>query len=103
MGGGGKLQVHYGDLNNASAMLAQEAQHVTEMMTKINQRTEELRGGEFVGQASNSFYNEVEHVLLPGMKKLIQSLEDTSNLMKQLNSLFANAEQQAGNLFKKTN
>jgi WXG100 family type VII secretion target len=96
----GRLRVAYNETLAAANQLAAESQDVRNVYNQLKNHTEHLHGHGFRGLSSESWFKQMEETLLPKTNQLADILEQSSEMLKRLNSLFQQAEQEVGGLFK---
>lgn len=95
-----KVQAKYDELDQLAGRLADGSVRVNDMITKLRGQLSVLQGGGWVGRGSDSFFNEMEDLMLPAMQKLEEALETASKTMRQAADRFKSAEQEASSRFR---
>jgi WXG100 family type VII secretion target len=54
-----------------------------------------LRAGDWAGQGANAFYQEMDHLVLPTLRRLAQALETAQQSTQQINQIMQQAEAEA--------
>ena len=97
----GRLRIAYNETLGAANQLASESQDIRNMYNQLRNNTEHLHGHGFRGLTSEAWFRQMEEILLPKTNQLADILEQSSEMLKRLNSLFQQAEQEVGGLFKR--
>ncbi len=99
--GGSKVQADYDELANIASQFAQESSAAQQLMTQITNLVGQLEGGGWIGRGAQAFYAEMHDEVEPGLRRLVQALEDASSSIKQISSIVSQAEQEASSLFSR--
>ena len=89
------IQANYQDLQQVAARFGQESQTAQQMLNKMQQAMEPLKDGGWVGKGSDAFFKEMDDVVLPAVKRLIQALSNAQQKTTQVAQLFQSSEQEA--------
>jgi WXG100 family type VII secretion target len=95
----GKIQADYDELNNIANQFSQESAGIEQLLGQIMNLVGELEGGGWVGRGAQAFYGEMHDLVEPGLKRLVQALENASNATKQVSNILSQAEHEASSLF----
>jgi WXG100 family type VII secretion target len=95
-----KVQVKYDEMDQLSKRLADGSVRVSNLTAKLRSQLDVLQGGGWVGRGSDAFFNEMNDLMLPSMKKLEDALEAASRAMRQAADRFKTAEQEASSRFR---
>jgi WXG100 family type VII secretion target len=96
-----RIRADYDNLASAANTFTTEAGQTSDLFQKVQQCVGGLQSGGWLGQGAQAFYQEMESVVIPGMKRLSDALEQSATAVKQISQVFQQAEQQAGALFQK--
>lgn len=96
---GDEVRGDYEKLEQVSRQFGEKSQSTEEMLNKVRQAMESLRGG-FQGLAADAFFQEMESELLPASDRLKNVLNEASNVTKQISETLSQAEQEAAGLFR---
>lgn len=96
----GRIRLAYNETLAAANHLSAESHDIRNMYNQLKNHTEHLHGHGFRGMTSNAWFKEMEEILLPKTNQLADILEASSEMLKRLNSLFQQAEQESAQLFK---
>jgi len=95
-----RLRIVYNETLAAANHLASESHEIRQMYNQLKNQTEQLHGHGFRGLTSEAWFKQMEDTLLPKTNQLADILEQSSEMLKRLNSLFQQADQEVGGLFK---
>jgi WXG100 family type VII secretion target len=98
-GVGNKVQADYDELANIANQFAQESSSTEQLVNQIMSLVGELEGGGWIGRGAQAFYAEMHDEVEPGLRRLIQALEDAANAVKQISNIISQAEQEASMKF----
>lgn len=94
-----KVRSHYGNLSQIAQTFATEADNTKQSTSNIKNKMEQLRGGDWKGDAANKFYAEMDGKVLPALGRLSNALTNASEITKKISSLMKNAEQESSKVF----
>ena len=94
-----RFQAKYDELEQLSGMFSTQAGQVGETMGKLKQAIDNIEG-KWIGSANEKWEGEMEQVVLPGLNKLQNALNEGTTRTKQMAQMIHDHEQQASNLFK---
>jgi WXG100 family type VII secretion target len=95
-----RLRIAYNETLAAANQLSSESSDIRNMYNQLKNQTEHLHGHGFRGLSSEAWFKQMEDTLLPKTNQLADILEQSSEMLKRLNSLFQQADQEVGGLFK---
>jgi len=95
-----RLRIVYNETLAAANALSSESHEIRQMFNQLKSQTEHLHGHGFRGLTSEAWFKQMEDTLLPKTNQLADILEQSSDMLKRLNSLFQQADQEVGGLFK---
>jgi WXG100 family type VII secretion target len=93
-----KIQVDYEGLGQLASQINKMADEMEKMHSKIASQTEVLAGS-WIGRGASNFQQEMDELVLPGLKRLYEGLSTTSININQLNTHWKNVEDEATALF----
>ena len=96
------LRVEYQALAQMSKSLSEVAHYNEQYLQRLKNHTEHLHKSGWRGRAADQWFHEMENVLFPKTKHLIQTLEGCSQLLKKLSDIYRAAERDAAGVFKRT-
>jgi WXG100 family type VII secretion target len=96
---GQKIQADYDELSQIANQFAQESSAAEQLMNQIQNLVGQLEGGGWIGRGAQSFYSEMHDEVEPGLRRMVQALEDASSAIKQISDLISQAEQEASMKF----
>lgn len=94
-----KIEVNYEMLDQVSAKFLQQGDEAEQMLQNIRNHMESLQG-EWIGEGSTAFFEEMENLVLPGITRLVQALNEAANVSKQISEVMSSAEEEAANTFQ---
>lgn len=94
------IRVDYGKLDQIKQKLAHQADICAEMQSQLLIRTTNLQQGGWTGDAAVAFYNEMQDVIFPALKRLNHALDEAGYTVQQIIEIFGSAENEASSSFK---
>jgi WXG100 family type VII secretion target len=94
------IRVHYEELGKIATQFQEEAALIQRMLTALENNVDVLRSGGWVSPAANQFYKDMEQDSCPGVTRLKQALDASSDLCHEIVNLAQNAEDEARACFK---
>jgi WXG100 family type VII secretion target len=95
-----QVEADYQALNKIASQFAQQASAIQQMFQKVSSQTNSLANGGWKGRGSDAFFKEMQDLVLPGVQRLRQSLEEASRVTKQVSSEMSKAEEEASSPFR---
>jgi WXG100 family type VII secretion target len=92
------IQADYTQLQSIAQQFSNSQQNIQMLNQRLNQHIEQLRGQGWIGAGAQSFYTEMDTVLLPGIKRLCEALNLAETTTHRIISEFQAAEEDAKNL-----
>jgi WXG100 family type VII secretion target len=99
-GFGVKIQADYDELGAIANEFGQEAAAAEQLMNNIMNMVGQGESGAWIGRGAEAFYAEMHDMVEPGLRRLVQALEDGSNAIKQVGNILQQAEQEASSQMK---
>jgi WXG100 family type VII secretion target len=93
-----KIQVDYEGLSQLANQVNKMADEMEKMYSKIVSQTEVLAGS-WIGRGASAFQQEMDDLVLPGLKRLYEGLGTTSTNLNQLGVHWKGIEEEATALF----
>lgn len=95
-----EIRVDYDAMEQIANQFAAQSQAIGQMLQNVKGSMDPLLGGGWIGRGSDSFYAEMEQVVLPATQRLQQALEEANNVSKQIMQTVKQAEEEAGAPFR---
>lgn len=89
------VEVNYDQMTSIRNSFEQQSEDIQNMLKKLESQVDHLRGGEWIGQGANSFYDEMDSLLLPAVQRLVQALQEGSQVIAQMIEIFKQAEEES--------
>jgi WXG100 family type VII secretion target len=93
-----KIQVKYEELNQLISQILEQADQTKGVYEKLRSQTETLERS-WRGAGSNEFQQEMDDLVLPSLKRLSHSLEETGESLGRVKEVFLEAEEEAAACF----
>jgi len=97
---GYKIQANYDFLQSAMQKFSQRSDEINQLQSTVNRVSGQLQSGDWIGQGAEKFFQEMNDLVTPGMKRLISVLKDASEATKRISDALREAEESAGALFR---
>lgn len=95
-----QVDVDYQALAKIVSQFSQQASQIQQMYQRVNSQTNSLSNGGWKGRGSDAFFREMQELVLPGVKRLKEALEEASRVTKQVSDEMSKAEEEASNPFR---
>lgn len=95
-----RIQADYDRLASAAASFAHESETATRLFSQVKQLVEQLQGGAWIGAGAESFFQEMNELVLPGVSRLINALRDAGGASKRIAEALRQAEEECARLFQ---
>jgi len=92
-------QVDYDQMQAIIKQLKTEEQEIAHLLKSTQSKVEGLHGNQWVGDAADKFFNEMEQSVLPGMNRLVHALDVAGNIAQQIVNAFRQAEEETKGYF----
>ncbi len=92
------LQINYDSMADIASRFFQQADAVDQMLQTLRLHTDSLQG-DWLGVASDQFFNEMEAEIFPPLTRLVQALTDGGELSFQIIEKLSLAEEEAAGQF----
>lgn len=89
-----KLQIQYDEMDSIAKSFENYADEWQETIGRLNGAKDALEGGGWVGLGANQFYDEYDNEVLPKMKILQMGYETAGQKVREMSTMFQDAEQQ---------
>ena len=93
------IRVEYDILEEFARKFGHQADLTETVYARLFQQMEELRSGSWIGVGADTFYDEMEVVVLPSVEKLYNALQESMYKFRQISDMFAEMEGDAASLF----
>lgn len=93
------LQVNYDELSQISKLFRDDGDNLAQVYSTLRTELQALQH-DWVGEAADAFYAEMEEVLLPALKRTYEALHLSSDMTREIMKLIHDADQETGGYFK---
>jgi len=97
---GYKIQCNYDQMAQAAQTFAKEGEQTSQLFQQVKRVYQQLEGGDWIGVGAEKFFQEMEHLVFPGVNRLASTLKDASQASKRIAEALRQAEEEAGGLFR---
>ena len=95
-----EIRADYDRLEQVATRFANQSQAIQQMLQNVRGSMDPLEQGGWVGRGSDSFFGEMNGVVLPGTERLQQALEEANRITKQIIETVKQAEDDACSPFR---
>ncbi|MGB1248991.1 MAG: WXG100 family type VII secretion target [Candidatus Promineifilaceae bacterium] len=93
------IRVNYEELEQIAGKFSQEAERTQQTLASISVTMNQLREEGWIGRGSESFFHEMDELVVPAMRRLIEALSETGSMTLRTRSVMADAEDVASTEF----
>jgi WXG100 family type VII secretion target len=93
------LQVNYDELSQVSKLFRDDGDNLAQVYSTLRTELQALQH-DWVGEAAEAFFAEMEEVLLPALKRTYEALHLSSDMTREIMKLIHDADQETGGYFK---
>lgn len=94
------VRAQWQELQQIAQGFQQQSEAANDMAQSISSKMQPLQDGGWIGMGSDAFFQEMEELVTPGVKRLIDALAEASQKASQIAQTLSEHEQQASGLFK---
>ena len=92
-------QVNYDEMQAIIKQLESEEEEIKALMSQTKSKVEALHGSQWIGEAADKFFNEMENVVLPKTNKMIYALNVAGQVAKQIMNIIHQADEETKGFF----
>jgi WXG100 family type VII secretion target len=93
-----QIEINYEVMQRIKAKFAEKSQEMERLNRVLENHIGELRAGGWIGNGANSFYNEMDQLLMPSMVRLSKAFAEAENSIQMIVGEFEAAEEEAKSL-----
>jgi WXG100 family type VII secretion target len=95
----GTTQVNYDEMNSIVKSLKAEEDEIMNLLKNTKSRVESLHGNQWVGEAADRFFNEMEQMVLPAMSRLARALGVGADVAQEIMNTIRQADEETQSYF----
>jgi WXG100 family type VII secretion target len=95
----GTTQVNYDDMNNIIKTFKTEEEEIMNLLKTTKSKVESLHNNQWVGQAADNFFNEMEQTVLPALARLARALGVGSDVAQKIVDTIRQADEETQSFF----
>ena len=95
-----EIQADYDQLEEVANRFANQGQAIEEMLQKVQASMGKLEDDGWIGLGSDAFFGEMHDEVLPATNRLLEALNDASEVTKMISRIIKNAEEEAAAPFR---
>jgi WXG100 family type VII secretion target len=92
-------QINYDEMQAIIKALESEEEEIKVLFNQTKSMTESLHGGQWIGEAADKFFNEMEGFVLPRTTRMIMALNTAGNVAKQIMQIIHQADEECKGFF----
>ncbi|MBS4059872.1 MAG: WXG100 family type VII secretion target [Bacteroidetes bacterium] len=93
------IQVNYEEMQGIISMLDAEKADIQQMYQKTKQMADALHGSQWIGEAADHFYEEMNAIAFPRTQKMIYALEAAAGVAGQIMQIVQQADEETKGYF----
>ena len=95
----GTTQVNYDEMNGIIKTLKAEEDEIMNLLKTTKSKVEGLHDNQWIGQAADNFYNEMEQTVLPAMARLAHALGVGAEAANEIMNIIRQADEETQSYF----
>lgn len=95
-----EIKASYDDLSTIAGRFLKAAESHQQDLQRVQNNATRLHRGGWQGKGSDAFFQEMERVVLPAMRRLTKALADGGRTVQRIQSTLRTAEEEAARLFQ---
>ena len=95
----GTTQVNYSEMDNIIKSLKTEEEEIMNLLKTTKSKVEGLHNHQWVGQAADNFFNEMEQTVLPALTRLAHALGVGAGVAQEIVSTIHQADEETQSYF----
>jgi len=92
-------QVNYDEMQAIIKQLESEEEEIKALFNQTKSKVESLHGSQWMGEAADKFFQEMEGVVLPKTTKMIYALNVAGQVAKQIINIIHQADEETKGFF----
>lgn len=92
-------QVNYDEMQAIIKQLESEEEEIKALFNQTKSKVESLHGSQWIGEAADKFFNEMENTVLPKTTKMIYALNVAGQVAKQIINIIHQADEETKGFF----
>jgi WXG100 family type VII secretion target len=92
-------QVNYSEMEGVIKSLKAKEEEIMNVLKTTKSKVESLHDSQWVGQAADSFFNEMEQTVLPALSRLANALGTGGNVAQEIVSTIHQADEETQSYF----
>jgi WXG100 family type VII secretion target len=95
-----RVRADYDGLAKLSQSFSRQAAETEKTIQLLQRCAQTLQSGDWIGQGARAFYAEMDHEVLPSLKRLSTALAQADRVTRQVSQIMQQAEQEAASFFR---
>ena len=85
-------------LKQIQATFSKEAERVEQFTRDLTGKMDTLKGGDWIGQGANQFYQEMESQVIPNLNRLRNAMGEAARVTNQISQLMQETEERTAKI-----
>jgi WXG100 family type VII secretion target len=90
-----RIRGDYDSLAQAAQIFSRQASSAQQMVRRVQNQTETLRGGDWIGAGATAFYREMDSQVLPSLRRLAAAMNSAEQVTQRIIQILRDAEAEA--------
>lgn len=96
-----EIRADYDQLEQIASRFANQSQAVSQTLQKVQGSMGPLEDGGWIGRGADSFFAEMNGVVLPATQRLLEVLDEASRTVREISQKLKTAEEEASAPFRR--
>lgn len=97
-----RIEADYDQLNAVASRFNNQSQCIQQMIQNVQSRLGNLQSGGWIGEGADSFYSEMDSLVLPAVNRLKEAMTEASRVTQLIAQTVQQAEEEACSCFRVT-
>jgi WXG100 family type VII secretion target len=94
------IRSDYDQLKTIGSGWRKQEEATKQTIGKLKSVVEQLKGGDWIGEGADAFYQEMEGLVMPGLTRLEQAMAEASSVTNEISQIYREAEDNVSTLWK---
>jgi len=94
-----EIRADYDQLDEVSGRFQQQSEAAEQLAQMLKSKMDPLESGDWIGQGSDAFFQEMSGEIMPALQRLTEVLQDASAVAKEIVQKMKEAEEEARSPF----
>ena len=94
-----EVQANYEQLNSLADIFENLGEETKSVLDQVVQQMDVMKGGAWIGDNANAYYEGMEQELIPGTTRLVAAMARAAEATREVARTFEQAEEEASSVF----